>query len=70
MPNFNTKKAPLVAGKAPLMYNGYLCSKDDVRSPFVKPPCCEHRFFSTKIARVLIFQKRVHGNGRWQTGAV
>jgi hypothetical protein len=40
MPNFNTifLEAPLIAGKAPCMYNGYIYSKDDVRSPFVKPP--------------------------------
>jgi hypothetical protein len=33
-----TLEAPLIAGKAPCMYNGYIYSKDDVRSPFVKPP--------------------------------
>jgi hypothetical protein len=34
-----TLEAPLITGKAPCMYNGYIYSKDDVRSPFVKPPC-------------------------------
>jgi hypothetical protein len=35
-----TLEAPLVAGKAPwMLYNGYtVYIKDDVRSPFVKPP--------------------------------
>jgi hypothetical protein len=33
-----TLEAPLIAGKAPCMYNGYIYSKDDVRSPSVKPP--------------------------------
>jgi hypothetical protein len=36
-----TQEAPLIAEKAPcmyIMYNGYIYSKDDVRSPFVKPP--------------------------------
>jgi hypothetical protein len=30
--------APLITEKAPCMYKGYIYSKDDVRSPFVKPP--------------------------------
>jgi hypothetical protein len=33
-----TLEAPLIAEKSPCMYNGYIYSKDDVRSPFVKPP--------------------------------
>jgi hypothetical protein len=33
-----TLEAPLIAEKAPCMCNGYIYSKDDVRSPFVKPP--------------------------------
>jgi hypothetical protein len=33
-----TLEAPLITEKAPCMYNGCICSKDDVRSPFVKPP--------------------------------
>jgi hypothetical protein len=33
-----TLEAPLFAGKAPCMYTGYIYRKDDVRSPFVKPP--------------------------------
>jgi hypothetical protein len=33
-----TLEAPLITGKASCMYNGYIYSKDDVRSPFVKPP--------------------------------
>jgi hypothetical protein len=33
-----TLEAPLITEKAPCMYNGYLYSKDDVRSTFVKPP--------------------------------
>jgi hypothetical protein len=33
-----TLEAPLITEKAPWLYNGYLYSKDDVRSPFVKPP--------------------------------
>jgi hypothetical protein len=33
-----TLEAPLITEKAPCMYYGYLYSKDDVRSPFVKPP--------------------------------
>jgi hypothetical protein len=37
LPNFNTRGAT-DAEKAPWMYNGYIYSKDDVRSPFVKPP--------------------------------
>jgi hypothetical protein len=35
---FLTPEAPLAAKKAPCMYNGYINSKDDVHSPFVKPP--------------------------------
>jgi hypothetical protein len=35
---FLTPEAPLIAGKGPCMYNGYIHSKDDFRSPFVKPP--------------------------------
>jgi hypothetical protein len=31
-----TLEAPLIAEKVPCMYNGY--SKDDICSPFVKPP--------------------------------
>jgi hypothetical protein len=34
-----TLEAPLITEKAPCMYYGYIYSKDDVRSPFVKPPC-------------------------------
>jgi hypothetical protein len=36
-----TLEAPLIAEKAPCMYNSYILvyGKDDVRSPFVKPPC-------------------------------
>jgi hypothetical protein len=34
-----TLEAPLITEKTPSMYNGYIYSKDDVRSPFVKPPC-------------------------------
>jgi hypothetical protein len=30
-----TPEAPLIAEKAPCMYNGYIYGKDDVRSPFV-----------------------------------
>jgi hypothetical protein len=38
MPNLNTRDAT-DRWKSPLwMYNGYIYSKDDVRSPFVKPP--------------------------------
>jgi hypothetical protein len=33
-----TLEAPLITEKAPCMYNGYIYSKDDIRSPFVKPP--------------------------------
>jgi hypothetical protein len=33
-----TLEAPLITEKAPCMYKGYLYSKYDVRSPFVKPP--------------------------------
>jgi hypothetical protein len=33
-----TLEAPLITEKAPCMYNSYVYSKDDVRSPFVKPP--------------------------------
>jgi hypothetical protein len=34
-----TLEAPLIAGSSMYsMYNGYIYSKDDVRSPFVKPP--------------------------------
>jgi hypothetical protein len=35
---FSTPEAPLIAGKAPCMYNGNIYSKDDVCSPFEKPP--------------------------------
>jgi hypothetical protein len=35
---FLTPEAPLIAGKDPCMYNGHIHSKDDFRSPFVKPP--------------------------------
>jgi hypothetical protein len=34
-----TLEAPLITDKTPCMYNGYIYNKDDVRSPFVKPPC-------------------------------
>jgi hypothetical protein len=34
-----TLEASRITEKAPCMYNGYLYSKDDLRSPFVKPPC-------------------------------
>jgi hypothetical protein len=33
-----TLEAPLITEKAPCMYKGYVYSKDDFRSPFVKPP--------------------------------
>jgi hypothetical protein len=33
-----TQEVPLITEKAPCVYNGYIYSKDDVRSPFVKPP--------------------------------
>jgi hypothetical protein len=36
-----TLEAPLITEKAPCMYNGYtvyIYSKDEIRSPFVKPP--------------------------------
>jgi hypothetical protein len=33
-----TLEAPLITEKGPCMYNGYIYNKDDVRSPFVKPP--------------------------------
>jgi hypothetical protein len=33
-----TLEAPLITEKTPCMYNSYIYSKDDVRSPFVKPP--------------------------------
>jgi hypothetical protein len=33
-----TLEAPLITEKDPCMYNGYIYNKDDVRSPFVKPP--------------------------------
>jgi hypothetical protein len=44
-----TLEAPLVAEKAPCMYNGYIqYSKDDVCSPFVKPPCFKYSTYLTK----------------------
>jgi hypothetical protein len=33
-----TIEAPLIAEKVPCIYNGYIYSKDNVSSPFVKPP--------------------------------
>jgi hypothetical protein len=33
-----TLEAPLITEKDPWIYNGCIYSKDDVRSPFVKPP--------------------------------
>jgi hypothetical protein len=33
-----TLEVPLITEKTPCIYNGYIYSKDDVRSPFVKPP--------------------------------
>jgi hypothetical protein len=36
-----TLEAPLITEKTPCMYNGYIYSKDDNRSAFVKPPCIE-----------------------------
>jgi hypothetical protein len=34
----STQEAPLITEKAPCMYNSYIYSKDDIHSPFVKPP--------------------------------
>jgi hypothetical protein len=50
-----TLEAPLITEKAPCMYNGYLYSKDDVRSTFVKPPWIPCR--AVTISAVLRLKK-------------
>jgi hypothetical protein len=44
-----TLEAPLITEKTPCMYNGYIYSKDDVRSPFVKPPWAQFPLSSKMI---------------------
>jgi hypothetical protein len=52
-----TLEAPLITEKAPCMYIGYLYSKDDVRSPFGKPPWQKHAIQRINAIWLLFFCK-------------
>jgi hypothetical protein len=55
-----TLEAPLITEKAPYMHNGYIYSKDDVRSPLVKPPCVHPvvpKLEDSKNMNKIIFEK-------------
>jgi hypothetical protein len=69
---FLTLEAPLIAGKAPCIYNGYIYSKNDVRSPFVKPPwSCQIVLVTSQypaLHNALIF--RMYENGRGKNGGL
>jgi hypothetical protein len=59
-----TLEAPLITEKASCMYNGYIYSKDDVRSPFVKPPWIYSTVFSILAQQLPVLHFSLFANSK------